>query len=305
MNIAVIGAGAMGSLFGAYLSAGGNRVTLVDVWGEHVEAINKNGLQVEESNGTRTFSVPAATDPGTLGPQDLVVIFVKSYHTAGSLKNAANLFSGNTAVLTLQNGLGNAEIIHAIAGDVTLIAGTTSHGATVLGPGRIRHAGAGETVIGVISGDSDRAAEIAAEFSRCGLETRATEDIAGLLWGKLLVNVGINPLTALCGVTNGRLVEMESTLQLMKMLVDEGEAVARTIGISLPYSDPFAKVKGVAVATGANRSSMLQDVDRGRRTEIDFINGAIVREGKKVGVPTPCNEFVTLLVKALEEKTGI
>ncbi|MHB8917682.1 MAG: ketopantoate reductase family protein [Desulfocucumaceae bacterium] len=302
MKITVIGAGAMGSLFGAYLGAGGNEVTLVDVWGEHVEAINKNGLLIEEESGPSLFRVPAATQTSHLGIQDLVIIFVKSYHTVGSLKSASNLFGGNTAVLTLQNGLGNAGVISECSGDVTVLAGTTSHGATVLGPGRIRHAGAGETVIGVISGRGGREEEIAAEFTRCGLETRITGNIAGLLWGKLLVNVGINALTAICGVANGKLVEMENTTQLMKMLVEEGEAVARARGVELPYSDALGKVKNVAVATGSNRSSMLQDMDRGRLTEIDFINGAVVREGAAAGVPTPCNSVVTLLIKALEEK---
>ena len=156
MKITVIGAGAMGSLFGAYLGAGGNEVTLVDVWEEHVEAINKNGLLVEEENGPSVFRVPAVTETRHLGIQDLVVIFVKSYHTAGSLKSARNLLGENTVVLTLQNGLGNAEVISESSGDVTVIAGTTSHGATVLGPGRIRHAWSGETVIGVISGRGGR-----------------------------------------------------------------------------------------------------------------------------------------------------
>lgn len=302
MKISVIGSGAMGSLFGAYLIAGGNDVTLIDVWAEHVEAINKNGLRIEEPGGTELYKVPAVTDPGPLGPQDLVIIFVKSYHTAESLVKARSLFGRDTLVLTLQNGLGNAEVITEKAGDVTVIAGTTSHGGTVLGPGKIRHAGAGETIIGQISGRGGGIEEIAAEFTRCGLETRVTGNIAGLLWGKLMVNVGINPLTALLGVTNGRLTEMESTLGLMKTLVDEGVAVARAKGVELPYSDAFEKVKAVAAATGANRSSMLQDIERGRRTEIDFINGAVAREGARAGVPTPCNSFVTLLIKAMEEK---
>lgn len=302
MKIAVIGSGAMGSLFGAYLKEGGNEVTLIDVWREHVEAINKNGLLIEEADGPKTFSVPALTDPGQLGAQDLVIIFVKSYHTAGSLERARNLFGVDTVVLTLQNGLGNAEVISETAGEVTVIAGTTSHGATVLGPGRIRHAGAGETVIGKISGNSGRIGEIAAEFTRCRLETRVADNISGLLWGKLMVNVGINPLTAILGVTNGKLTEMESTLKLMETLVGEAESVARAKGITLPYPDAFEKVKSVAVATGPNRSSMLQDIERGGRTEIDFINGAVAREGEKAGVPTPCNRFVTLLIKALEDK---
>jgi len=268
-----------------------------------VEAINEKGLRIEENDGERTVFLQALIDPRTLGPQDLVLIFVKSYHTAAAVKSAINLFDKDTLVLTLQNGVGNAEVISKVVEDIAVIAGTTSHGATVLGPGRIRHAGVGETVIGRYDGKNDRRVEeIAAEFTRCRLETKVSNNIAGLVWGKLLVNVGINPLTALCNIPNGRLVELESTRNLMKMMVSEGEAVACAKGIELPYPDAFEKVKEVARATGANRSSMLQDMDRGRNTEIDFINGAIVREGRKIGVPTPCNEVVTLLIKALEEK---
>ncbi len=299
MRIAVIGAGAMGSLFGARLGWGGNEVTLVNVWAEHVEAINRAGLYIEGLDGGETFRIPALTDPSSLGVQDLVIIFVKSYQTALALKRAKNIIGPETIVLTLQNGVGNAETILETVEDVTVIAGITSHGATVMGPGRIRHAGAGETVIGTVRGEIRAAELVAAEFSRCGLETGIADDITGLLWGKLMINVGINALTAILGVVNGRLVESDSTLQLMRTLVEEAEAVARARGITLPYPDAYEKVKAVASATGSNRSSMLQDLDRGRRTEIDFINGAVVREGVAAGVPTPCNRFVTLLVKAL------
>ena len=302
MKIAVIGAGAMGSLFGAYLGAGGNEVSLVDIWDDHVKKINTGGLMIYEEGGPRNFELTAVTDPARLGRQELVIVFVKSYHTAAALKRAKNLLGEGTQVLTLQNGLGNVEAITGAAGEVTVIAGTTSHGATLLGPARIKHAGVGETVIGKISGKTDRSAEIAAEFSRCGLETRVSDNIAGLIWGKLLVNVGINALTALLGVTNGRLTESESTLQLMKTLVSEGEAVARARGITLPYADTFGKVVAVARATAENRSSMLQDIDRRYPTEIDFINGAVAREGARTGIPTPANRLVTLLIKSLEEK---
>lgn len=301
MKIAVIGAGAMGSLFGAYLHSGGNEVTLVDVWADHVENINRNGLVVYREDGPATFRVPAVTDPGALGVMDLVIIFVKSYHTADAVRNAKNLFADGTLVLTLQNGMGNAEVITSEAGNVTVIAGTTSHGGTVLAPGRVRHAGRGETVIGAVSGPGSPGA-VAAEFSRCGIETRVSDNISSLLWGKLLVNVGINPLTAILGVTNGRLVEMESTLDLMGLLVEEGEAVARALGVDLPYPDALGKVRSIALATGENRSSMLQDMDYRRPTEIDHINGAVVREGKKAGVPTPYNRMVSLMIRAVEEK---
>ncbi|MCF8010504.1 MAG: 2-dehydropantoate 2-reductase [Clostridiales bacterium] len=303
MKTAVIGAGAMGSLIGAHLADGGNEVTLVDVWKEHVDEINEKGLRIEKGSEEKTVCLKAVNDSSVLGPQDLVIIFVKSYHTENAVKSAANLFTEDTVVLTLQNGLGNAEMISRAAGNVEIVAGTTSHGATVLGPGFIRHAGAGETIIGKFDGENTpRVEEVSSEFNRCGLETKISDNIAGLVWGKLLVNVGINPLTAICGVYNGELNEFESTQKLMEMAVGEAEKVAAAKGIELPYTDALEKVKGVARATGPNRSSMLQDVERGRRTEIDYINGAIAAEGNKLGVDTPANQVITLLIKALEEK---
>ncbi len=293
----------MGSLFGAYLSRGDNEVTLVDVWREHVKAINKNGLRLVEDGGEKVYKLRAVENTNSLEVQDLVIIFVKSYHTAAALQDSRNILGKDTAVLTLQNGLGNAEIIKEVAGDVAVYAGTTSHGAHVLGPALVRHAGVGETIIGKYGGGNDRRVEeIASAFTRCDLETRASDNIDGIIWGKLLINVGINPVTAICGIPNGAINELKSARQLMEMLVTEAEKVARARGIKIPYSDAPAKVEEVARATGKNRSSMLQDMDKGRGTEIDFINGAIVKEGKKAGVPTPYNELVTLLVKTLEEK---
>ncbi|SFR06382.1 ketopantoate reductase family protein [Desulfoscipio geothermicus] len=301
MKIAVIGAGAMGSLFGAYLAGGGHQVALVDVWREHVEMINKQGLRIEEKSGEKIVSLTAEKDTRNLGAQDLVIIFVKSYNTADAVNTARNLFTESTVILTLQNGLGNAEIIADTVRNATVLAGTTAHGATVLGPGYIRHAGVGETIIGIYKGAGDRRVhDIADTFTNCGIKTRVVDDIASQLWGKLLINIGINPLTALLNVTNGRLVEYDATCALMQMLVSEGEAVARAGGINIPYADVLEKVKQVAVATGTNRSSMLQDLDKGGRTEIDFINGAVVREGAKLGISTPYNEMVTQLIKAVE-----
>lgn len=303
MKITIIGAGAMGSLFGAYLSAGGNEVTLVDVWLEHVKAINEKGLRLVEENGEQIYNLRAVESPQDLDVQDLVIVFVKSYHTVAAIYEARNILGRDTALLTLQNGLGNAELISEIAGTAAVYTGTTSHGAHVMGPALVRHAGAGETVIGRYGGDNDqRAAEIAAEFTRCNLVTRVSDNIDGLIWGKLLINVGINPITALCGIPNSGIADLTNAGRLMEMLVLEAEKVARARGIKLPYDDAPAKVREVARATGKNLSSMLQDMNKGHGTEIDFINGAIVKEGAKVNVPTPCNELITLLVKTMEEK---
>lgn len=171
----------------------------------------------------------------------------------------------------------------------------------MLGPGHIRHAGSGITILGELDGKvSKRMEEIAALFNQAGLETEVTENVTGLLWDKLLVNVGINALTAILGVQNGKLVEIREAENLLEQAVEEGRKVAEARGVRLNHSDPVAHTKEVCRATAENRSSMLQDITNGRKTEIDMINGAIAREGRAVFVPTPVNELLTLLIKSKE-----
>ena len=302
MDAAIIGAGAMGSLFGYHLAAGGCKVTLIDPWAEHIQEVNERGLTIYIDDKPLEPAFPRGlVSPGSEPVYDLVIFFVKSYHTARAAAGARHLVGPDTVVLTLQNGLGNVDIIKEILGDKNVLAGTTAHGATVLGPGKIRHAGKGETVIGTPGGDSGQsAASIAQVFNDCGLKTRVSPDIDSVIWGKLLINAAINPLTALLKVPNGELYRREHARQLVELLVSEGVQVAAGNRITLPYPDPLDKVKSVSELTAQNRSSMLQDMDNRRPTEIDFINGAICREGEKVGIPVPCNTVITLLIKALE-----
>ncbi|MEW6274616.1 MAG: 2-dehydropantoate 2-reductase [Bacillota bacterium] len=302
MKIAVLGAGAMGSLYGALLTGAGEEVWLVDVWAEHVAVINREGLSLLFGEEERVFGVPATTDPAAAGPADLVLVFVKAYATEEAMRGALPLIGEKTAVITLQNGVGNVEQLRAVVGGERVLAGSSTFGANVLGPGRVRVAGLGETALGELNGErTPRLERIAAVFSRAGLRPVLTDNIQGVLWTKLLVNVGINPLTALCRVNNGRLLEVPELTLLLERAVEEALAVARKKGIRPVVDDPLAYVKEVARATGANISSMRQDVERGRRTEIDVISGAVVREGAALGVPTPVNEVLTFLVKALEK----
>lgn len=302
MRIAVVGAGAMGSLFGGMLASGGHEVWLIDVWREHVEALNKHGIAISGPTGDRTIPVKATTDPAEVGPVDLVLIFVKSYDTRRAMLNARPLIDAETMVLTLQNGLGNVEEISAAIGQEKVLAGTTAHGATMLGPGRVRHAGVGETVIGAAGeGESFQLKSIVTVFQSAGIQTHATDDVHSLLWGKLLINTGINALTALTHLKNGQLLEHPEIRALMRDAVLEGAEVARVKGIKLLYPDPVEKVETVARATAENKSSMLQDVERGRRTEINAINGVIYLEGEHLGVPVPVNRVLTLLILGLKE----
>lgn len=302
MKISIIGSGAMGSLFGGSLSRVGHDVVLYDVYREHVEKIVADGLAIEDAaSGAVTVCHPSASaEPRAVEGSDVLVIFVKSTSTEEAAAQFVPFAKKDTIVLTLQNGLGNEQIIRRHFGPERTAAGVTSQGATFLGPGRIRHAGRGPTHVSMADGRNEKLAPLAAALEKAGFEIHVEKDVASLVWSKLVINVGINALTAITNQTNGKLVESEETKAIMADLVAEAVAVAKAKGIRLTYDDPLATVFEVARKTGANRSSMLQDFDKNRLTEIDFMNGAIVREAAGTGIATPANATLTRLIKTME-----
>ena len=300
MKIVVIGSGAMGSLFGALLAESGEDVRLYDIWEEHVKAINEKGLSIELDDKIRSVSVNATTDKRQIGKTDLAIIFVKSTQTGDAARTASELMGNNGFVLTLQNGMGNADIIGKVIDPGRIIAGTTSHGATMLGPGSIRHAGTGQTVIGMWSCIKKTGIQkITDVFNKAGIITETVDDVRNVIWAKLLVNVGINAITALTGIKNGRILDLSATKALSCAAVEEALEVARAQGVEVP-SDIVEHVFQVAEATKDNRSSMGQDVDKRRQTEINAINGAVVKEAQKLGVKVPVNQTLTALVETLQ-----
>ena len=302
MKIAVVGAGAMGSLFGAMLAEAGNEVWLYDVWVEHVQTINKDGLSIEREGKTRTLSIEATTDPEQIGQAELVIIFVKSTHTASAAKTARKIAGSDGAVMTLQNGMGNADILSEFINPERVLAGTTSHGATMLGPGSIRHAGVGATTIGTWAETEqgrERARKLSDFFTRIGIESEAVDDVRSVLWNKLLINIGINAITALTAIKNGRILDLEITRELSRNAVEEAMKIAGKMNIKV-REDAVEHVYAVAEATAVNRSSMGQDVDNKRQTEIGTINGFIVRQAKRLGMQAPVNETLTALVETLQ-----
>ncbi len=302
MRIDIVGSGAMGSLFGGLLAESGNDVCLIDIWEEHVDAINHEGLWIEGLSGARFIEVKGTTQPGEISEtSDLVIFFVKSYHTETAAGNVLPIVGDDTTVLTLQNGLGNFETLSAVFGREKVMAGTTSHGANILGPGRVCHAGIGPTVIGELDGRiTARTERIAQVLTQAGIDTHTSDNVLGLIWSKLLVNVGINALGALLRVRNGELIQNRLSLALQRELVEEALEVAAMKGIRLTHPDMVAQVAAVCEKTSGNINSMLQDVLRKRKTEIQFINGAIVGEGEKLGVRTPVNRAVRDLIMAIE-----
>jgi len=303
LKIAILGAGAMGSLYGGFLAEGGNEVWLLDVWREHIDAINNNGLIIEGLSGHRIIkNIKATSNPFDIGIADLVIVFVKSTITDIVISQNLDIFDKNTIVLTLQNGLGNVEKINKLINKKNIIAGVTAHGATLISPGNIFHAGIGATNIGELNGGfSDRIRVISNIMNTAGLETTVSDNVIGLIWGKLLVNVGINALTAITKLKNGQLIDNAETEELLETAVNEAWNIVKAKGILLSYDNPIIYTKQVCKATAQNFSSMLQDITNCRKTEIDMINGAIVREGKKLGIETPVNITLTNLVKSIEK----
>ncbi|MCZ7567871.1 MAG: 2-dehydropantoate 2-reductase [Ardenticatenaceae bacterium] len=307
MRVVVIGAGAMGSLFGGRLAAGGkHEVWLLDPWVEHVAALRTNGLTLVNPDGmVEQIAVNVTTEASAVPtPADLALIFVKSHATRRAAEQASPLLGENGLALTLQNGLGNHETIASVVGAGRVIQGVTSHGATLLGPGHVRHAGVGPTHLAAAPEQRPAVAVIAAAFSAAGLATDIQTDLETLIWGKLIVNVGINALTALLRVQNGVLAEVPEARLLLVQAITEAVAVARAAGIALPYDDAVSHVLAVARATGANRSSMLADVLRGAPTEVEVINGSIVRVAERLGMDAPVNRMLTALVRALDTTAG-
>lgn len=302
MKISIIGSGAMGSLFGGKLSKSGEDVILYDVNEAHINRVNQKGLSIHSTATGETLVVyPRATkDPEETRGSDIFIIFVKSTITELVVKQFSSFADNNSIVITLQNGLGNEEIIRNIMGKEMVAAGVTSQGATFLGPGEINHAGNGPTHLCMSDKHNEKLKPFVETLNKAGFEADIEDNIENLVWSKLIINVGINALTAITNLENGRLLEFQDLKSIMDDLVAEGAAVAAKKGVTLTFPDPLQTVFDVAGKTAKNRSSMLQDFDRGNRTEIDFINGAIVREGSILGINTPVNKTIAGLVRTME-----
>jgi len=301
MKIVVVGPGAMGCLFAAFLSKSKEELWLLDRNKDNAAKINESGIFLEDASGTWQTKLKATVNVADIGKADLILICVKSFHTKQAVEQVMPLLQQNTKIMTLQNGIGNIEIIAELAGEDRVIGGITSEGATLIETGKIRHSGCGETIIGTPDGKAPvEIRGIREVFNKVGLQTKMSRDIKGLIWSKLIINVGINALTAITRLPNGKLTEFEGTKRILRDAVTEATRVAKRKRIKLIYDDPLAKVEAVCEGTSANISSMLQDVLKKKRTEIDFINGVIVRLGQELGIPVPTNKILVDLIKTIE-----
>ncbi len=273
MKIAVVGPGALGCLIAANIRMKTKEdIWLLDEFENRARKISGEGIRLEGMNGSFTAKVNITANAKEIGLCDLVILCVKSYSTESACGSIKDIVSEKTAILTLQNGIGNVQVLNDHFGPERVIAGITNHGATLTGPGRVKHAGKGDTVIGKADGKALGAIrEIAAVLTKAGFETKVSRDIDSVIWSKLIVNVGINAITAITGLKNGALIEQDECRQILRSAVQESIKVVKRKRIKLIYDDPIQKVETVCRATSDNISSMLQDVLNKNRTEIDFI----------------------------------
>ncbi len=295
-SILIVGTGAMACLFGARLAPLAD-VTLLGTWREGLAALSSVGIRLEAGGLEQTQRVRATTNPEECRGVRFALVLVKSWQTRRAAAMLSACLSPGGVALTLQNGLGNLEALEAGLGSDRATLGVTTTGATLIGPGRVRAGGAGPTHVARHPG----LLPVLGLLQQAGFAVEMSDDVEGLLWGKLVVNTAINPLTGLLHVPNGRLLEIAEARTLMGAAARETAAVARGAGVRLPYRDPVTQAEQVAQQTAGNRSSTLQDIDRRAPTEIDAINGAVADEGDRRGVPTPVNRTLWRLVRAAVE----
>lgn len=298
MRIAVIGAGAMGALYGGYLSRE-NDVLLVDVSPAQVEAINR-GLVIHEPDGTKQTVYPKAVCSAQgEAPVDLIVLFVKAMFSRSALESCRSLISPDTFLMTLQNGSGHEETLLEFVDPDHAVIGTTQHNSAVLAPGEIRHGGSGATCIGSVGGGISLE-PIAEAFAACGLHTVCAPDIRRLIWDKLFTNVSASVLTGVLQKPLGFIAENPHAWALCERLIEEAAAVAAGEGLVFDVQEKKAQVRAVCERSPKGLTSIYADIRDGRRTEVDTISGSVVRAARKNGVPAPTHEAMVALVHAME-----
>ena len=303
MKIYMLGAGALGSTIGGALAERDNDVWLIDAWKEHVDAINGRGLTLRSRGVDRTVAVKARTTVEGLGPADLVIVLVKSFHTREAIRQAAAIAGPDTAVMSLQNGLGHEDILVEVVGRERVLAGKTYAGGVLLGPGLVAASTAGKsTYIGELDGRiSKRARRIAATFSDAGLATEVSANIMGTMWDKLLINIATGALSGITRLTYGGLYSLPELRDCALAAVKEAIDVADALGVKLASNRPEdAWTLAARDLPDDFKTSLLQSIEAGAPTEIDFICGAVVRQGERAGIATPVNRTLLACVKGIE-----
>lgn len=308
MKVCIIGAGALGSVIGGTLAEGGHDVVLVSRNRAHVEAINRSGLVVGTGGVDRIVRVKAAANAPQGVLADLVIVLVKSFDTREAVADAIGIVGPETTVLSLQNGLGHEDILADLVGRDRVIAGKTYVGGALRSHGHVIAGIEGkETIIGEVEGGiTDRVQRIADAFGQAGLKTIVSSNIQGAMWDKLLVNVATGALSAVTHLNYGQLYKVPEIEHCAVAAVREAMAVARALGVTLSTTLPEAAWRKAAEGLAHDfKASMLQSVEKGSKTEIDFVNGAVVRAGASIGIPTPVNATLVACIKGIEQHLKI
>jgi len=302
MKIAVIGAGAMGSIYGGHLSQH-NEVYLLDTNQSVVEIINRDGVILQENGDDVSYHPIAVTSTEEIGKVDLVIIFVKSLYSKAALSCNQGMIGEQTYVMTLQNGGGHEDIISEFVSKDRIIIGTTEDNGAVLAPGYVKHGGSGKTNIGMLVEDSNEYLEKLKEtFDKCGFVTIIHENIQELIWSKLFTNVSLSVLTGILQVNMGYIAQNAHAWFMTECLVKEAVEVSKGLGIEFDEVEILEKIKNVSLNNPNGYTSIYADLRDGRKTEVDTISGYVVKASKKCGVPAPTHEFVVEMVHAMEEK---
>lgn len=305
VKLAVIGPGALGTLFAARLALAGQSVLLVDYRPERARLLGQRGLRVISPSGELAMRVPVTADPHLLAQVDAALIFVKAYQTEEVASLLADCLSPDAVALTLQNGLGNVETLQLHLGQDRVFGGATAQGALLEAPGVVRDTGGGPTVIGRSDGQPDhRLDELAQVLLLSGFSVAITQDLQAAIWTKAILNAAINPVAALTRLRNGALAVHEPSLKVMTAAAREAYTIARKHGIKVARQDWRARLLTICQATASNINSMLQDVQQGRRTEIDALNGAITRIAEQHKAQVTVNRTLWYLVNTVEMGYG-
>ncbi len=302
MKIVVLGGGAMGSLFGGYLSRE-NEVTIVDLFSSVVDDVNKNGVRVKEKDGSvNVFKPGATTDSSTMGEVDLVICFVKSMFTVSALETNKNLIGKNTYLMTLQNGAGHESKLLKFADRKHVIIGSTQHNSSVIELGFVNPGGSGLTSIGLLDGGSVALSAIAETFTACGLECRTEENVQKQIWKKMFTNTAASSLTALFQVPLGFIHTDKNANWIMRQLASEAVTVADALGLDFNEEEVVNDIETVLINAPNGYTSIYADIRDGRRSEVDTISGSVVEAAHEVGLSVPYHEMVVKSIHALEDK---
>ena len=305
-RVVVVGAGAMGSLFGGLLAEGGLDVTLVDIWRDHIEAINANGLRMVGHGGDRVIPARATSDPSTIDGADAAFFQCKAISNAGAARSVKHLFDNDrTVAISFQNGLGNEEEIAGILGEGKVLGGLTAQGANIEAPGVVRNHAELPSYIGEMTGGvSDRAVALASAFSAHGLPTEASENIRYAIWKKLMANIGVSGTSAAPNLTLGGIVQVPELEAIAYRAIDEALAVARAENIDLDPDDAREVFHQITSNTPGNKSSLCVDVLNKRPSEVDYIYGAVIALGARHGIDTPVLQTISAVIKGLQSHYG-